>query len=357
VPSNLILHKVGARRWIARIMITWGLVSAGMMFVHTPMQFYIMRFLLGVAEAGFYPGVVLYFTYWFPSHRRGKVMALFFAGNPISGVIGGPISGAILQYFGGTFGLAGWQWLFLVEALPALILAVLVFVVLDDRIGDAKWLTERQKAYLEAQTAGEAKVKTHHSLWSVFGSGRVWLLCLIMFGTIVGSYAYGFWLPTIIRQANVSQPLYIGLLTMIPYTCGVVFLIMTGRHADKTRERRWHVALPQCLAATGFILCGIFVDNAYVAVFGITLCVCGVITASALFWSLPTSFLGGAAAAAGIALINATGNLGGLVSPVAIGWLKDYTNSLSSGLFLVAGCLLLSATLILTFVPAKVVNR
>lgn len=357
VPSNLILNKIGARLWIARIMITWGICSAAMMFVTTAEHFYVLRFLLGVSEAGFYPGVVLYFTYWFPSQRRGKIMALFFAGNPVSGIVGGPISGGILHYLGGFMGLAGWQWLFLLEALPAIILGVVVYLVLVDHINDAKWLTPREKAYLGAQVAAEAKGKTHHSLRSVFGSGRVWLLCLIMFGTVMGSYAYGFWLPAIIKLANVASPLYIGLLTMIPYTSAVAFLILCGRHGDKTRERRWHVAMPQCMAAIGFILCGTVTDNIYVAMFGLTLCVCGIVTASALFWSLPTSFLSGTAAAAGIALINATGSLGGFFSPIAIGWLKDYTKSLSSGLFLVAGCLFLSAVLILTFIPAKLVNR
>jgi D-galactonate transporter len=357
VPSNLVLQKVGARLWIARIMITWGIISAAMMLVRTPVHFYILRFLLGAAEAGFYPGVVLYFTYWFPSRRRGRIMALFFTGNPISGIIGGPVSGSILQFFGGFLRLAGWQWLFLLEALPTIILGFLIYFILDDHVADAKWLTPQEKAYLDTQTAAEAKGKTHHSLSSVFGSGRVWLLCLIMFGTIMGSYAYGFWLPAIIKQAHVTQPLHIGLLTMIPYVCAVGFLLLSGWHGDKTRERRWHVAGPQCMAAVGFILCGAFRDNAYLAIFGLTLCVCGVITASALFWSLPTSFLGGTAAAAGIAFINATGSLGGFFSPIIIGWLKDYTNSLSSGLYLVAGCLLLSAVLNLTFIPAKLVNR
>lgn len=356
VPSNLIMQKVGARRWIARIMVTWGLVSAAMLFVETPMQFYVLRFLLGVAEAGFYPGVVLYFTYWFPSHRRGKVMALFFTGNPMSGIIGGPVSGLILQYFDGSYGWAGWQWLFFIEALPALVLGLIVLFYLDDGIRDAKWLSPREKAYLETQVAGEAQVKTHVSLKSAFGSGKVWLLCLIMFGTIMGSYAYGFWLPTIIRQ-SVKEPLYIGLLTAIPYICGIGFIVLMGRHADKTRERRFHVAGPQCLAAAGFILCGLFSDNVYIAMLGLIMCVSGVITASALFWSLPTAFLGGTAAAAGIAFINATGGLGGFFSPTVIGWLKDITQTLSSGLFLVAGCLILSASLIVIFIPAKLVNR
>jgi len=357
VPSNLLLHRLGARRWIARIMLTWAILSAATAWVSTPTMFYVLRFFLGVAEAGFFPGLVLYLTYWFPAHRRGKMVAFLMAGNPVAGIVGGPISGFIMQRLAGNAGLAGWQWLFILEAIPALLLAVIIFWFLDDRVKDAKWLPVHEREFIASEIDAEARTKSHGSVREVFTSLKVWLLCAILFGIVMGSYAVGFWQPTIIKGSGITDAFTIGLLTVVPYLVALISMILVGRHADRTRERRWHVVVPQCVAAAGFMICAYAGNNTYVALLGLTLAASGVITALPMFWALPTSFLGGTGAAAGIALINSTGNLAGFVSPALVGWLKTLTHSLDSSLFLIAGSLLASACLILTRLPAKLVNK
>jgi len=357
VPSNIILHKIGARVWICRVLVTWGIVSGCTALVRTPTEFYTMRLLLGVAEAGFFPGMILYLTYWFPSHRRAKMVALLLAGNPIAGIIGGPVSGYIMRFFAGTHGVAGWQWLFLLEAVPAIFLGIVVFFTFDDRVLHATWLTPEEKIIVAAEIDHEAAVKTHHTILSVFLSPRVWLMGSIYFGIEMGSYAIGFWLPTIIRETGVTDPFQIGLRTVAPYTLALISMILTGRHSDRTRERRWHIVIPCIVAALGFALCTQGASSPLAAAIGMNLAVVGVVTSIPMFWALPTSFLGGAAAAAGIALVNCTGNLGGFFSPAIIGILKTHTGTLNSGLLLIAACMLASSILILTLVPAKLVNR
>ena len=357
VPSNLLLHRLGARRWIARIMVTWALLSMANAWVSTPVGFYVVRFFLGVAEAGFFPGMVLYLTYWFPSHRRGKMVALLMAGNPVSGLLGGPLSGYLMHALQGTWGLDGWQWLFVVEALPSIVLGIVILRYLDDRVADATWLSAAEKSQIQSEIDADAAVRTHGSVRAVFTSARVWLLCLILFGIVMGSYALGFWQPTIIRATGVSDPLTIGLLTTIPYSVALIAMIAAGRNADRSRERRWHIVLPALVAASGFCICATNGDSSVFSMLGLTLAAAGVVTALPMFWALPTAFLGGTGAAAGIAFINCTGNLAGFISPAVIGWLKTLTHTLSSGLFVVAGTLTLSAVLILTFIPARLVNR
>jgi D-galactonate transporter len=353
VPSNIMLHKVGARVWICRVVVTWGIVSALTALVRTPMQFYTARLLLGVAEAGFFPGMILYLTYWFPAHRRAAMVALLMAGNPVSGIIGGPLSGFILHHFAGSKGLAGWQWLFIVEAVPAILLGAVIFLFLDNRVAEARWLSERERVAVAAEIHAESVSKTHVSIRSVFTSPRVWLFGAIFFGMEMGSYAIGFWQPSIIRQSGVKDAFHIGVLTTVPYTCALICMMFVGRHSDRTRERRWHVIVPNLVAAIGFILCTQAGSNTPIAMSGLVLAVAGVITGLAMFWALPTSLLGGNAAAAGIALINCTGNLGGFFSPAIIGFLKTYTGTLNSGLFLIAACMIGSSILILTLRPAK----
>jgi len=353
VPSNIMLHKVGARVWICRVVVTWGIVSALTALVRTPMQFYTARLLLGVAEAGFFPGMILYLTYWFPAHRRAAMVALLMAGNPVSGIIGGPLSGFILHHFAGSKGLAGWQWLFIVEAVPAVLLGIVIFLFLDNRVVEARWLSERERAAVAAEIHAESVSKTHVSIRSAFTSPRIWLFGAIFFGMEMGSYAIGFWQPSIIRQSGVKDAFHIGMLTTVPYTCALICMMFVGRHSDKTRERRWHVIVPNIVAAIGFILCTQAGSSTPIAMSGLVLAVAGVITGLAMFWALPTSCLGGNAAAAGIALINCTGNLGGFFSPAIIGFLKTYTGTLNSGLFLVATCMIGSSILILTLRPAK----
>jgi len=357
VPSNMLLYKVGARRWIARILITWALLSMATAWVGTPLQFYTVRFFLGVAEAGFYPGMLLYLTYWFPARRRGKMVALLTAGNPVSGMLGGPLSGYIMGAMAGVGGMAGWQWLFILEAFPGIVLGFIVLRRLDDRVADAVWMSAADRQLVEQDIAADMGVTTHGSVKDVFTSGRVWLLALILFGIIMGSYALSFWQPTIIKGTGIKEPLLIGFLSMIPYTAALIAMILTGRNADRRRERRWHVSGPALFAACGFVLCANTAGSSLLSMVGLTMVAAGVVSALPMFWALPTSFLSGAGAAAGIALINSLANLAGFISPAIIGWLKAYTGTLASGLYLVAGTLTMSALLVLFFIPAKLVNR
>jgi D-galactonate transporter len=356
IPSNMILHRVGARLWIARIMITWGIISGAMIFVDSPTTFYVMRFLLGVAEAGFFPGVILYLTYWYPAHRRGKMTALFMTGVPISGVIGGPLSGWIMKAMPGVHGLAGWQWMFILEAIPSLLLGVFVIFYLKDRIRGADWLSEAEKQLLEAQIQAESSQKQEASLGQMFANPRVWLMALIYFCFVMGLYGVSFWLPTIIKATGVTDTFNIGLLTAIPYASAAIAMILIGHSADSRRERRWHVAIPALLGSVGLILSTVYDHNTVLAMSALTLATIGIITVLPLFWSLPTAFLGGAAAAAGIALINSLGNLAGFVSPYLVGWLKDQTQSTNSGMFVLAASLVLGALLTLS-VPKHLVNK
>ncbi|HEY8025251.1 MAG TPA: MFS transporter [Burkholderiaceae bacterium] len=356
IPSNLLLHRVGARLWIARIMITWGVVSAAMMFVSTPISFYITRFLLGAAEAGFFPGVVLYLTYWYPAHRRAAVMTLFMTAVPLSGVIGGPMSGWIMQTMPGVYGLAGWQWMFLGEALPSILVGLLVIVFLQDRIAQAVWLTDSEKQLLAQRIAEDNGAKEHVPLAVMFANPRVWLMAAIYFCLVMGLYGVGFWLPTLIKAGGVQGNLQIGLLSAIPYIAATLVMIPVGRSADRRREHRWHVAIPAFAGCIGLILSTVYADNTWLAMAALTLATVCIITSLPLFWSLPTAFLGGVAAAAGIALINSLGNLAGFVSPYLVGWLKDSTHSTTWGMLALAGFLLFGALLALT-VPSHIEKR
>ncbi|MCM0043682.1 MAG: MFS transporter [Burkholderiaceae bacterium] len=356
VPSNIILHKVGARVWIGRIMITWGLLSSAMMFVTTPTSFYVLRFLLGVAEAGFFPGIILYLTYWYPAQRRGRMTAMFMTGIALSGVIGGPLSGAIMKHAHGLNGWSGWQWMFLLEGLPAVALGVVVIVMLKDRIADAKWLNDDERALLVRNIAAEAAQKEEESVLSVMGSGRVWLMAAIYFSFVMGLYGVSFWLPTIIKGMGYNDPLDVGLISAIPYGVSVVVMLVVAKSADRSGERRWHVAIPGLLGAVGLALSVIFAKDPALAIAALTLGLAGIMTTLPLFWSLPTSFLAGAGAAAGIALINSLGNLSGFASPYAVGWLKEATGSTDAGVYLLA-CGMVVGTLLTLSVPARLVNK
>ncbi|NMM10453.1 MAG: MFS transporter [Polaromonas sp.] len=356
VPSNIILQKVGARLWIARIMISWGVISGAMMFVTSEWTFYVMRFLLGLAEAGFFPGIILYLTYWYPSERRGKITALFMTAVPLSGVIGGPLSGWILQNMAGTLGYAAWQWLFLIEAIPALVMGLLVITYLSDGIVQAPWLTENEKILMQKRIKIDSEHKEDHSLRQVFANARIWLFALIYFCFVMGLYGIGFWLPTIIKSMGIIGTFNIGLLSAVPYAIAVVGMVLVSRSSDRQRERRWHVAIPASLGAVGLIFSAVFASNTLLAMAALSLGTFGIMTSLPLFWSLPTAYLRGTAAAAGIALINSLGNLAGFVSPYLIGLIKDRTHSTDAGMYLLAGSLVLGALLTLS-IPAKSVNR
>ena len=347
VPSNLLLHKLGARRWIARILISWGLISGCMMFVQTPTMFYVLRFLLGVAEAGFFPGIILYLTYWYPAARRSQVTSLFMTGIPMAGVIGGPLSGWILTSFNGVSGMAGWKWLFVIEALPSVALGFVVMYFLDDRIADAKWLSEDQKRLLQRNIEEESTQGGDHSALGAFRNAKVWVLCAAYFGFIMGLYGIGFWLPSLIKASGISSPTTIGWLVAIPYSAAVVCMILTSRHSDRTGERRWHIAVPALVGAAALVVSTFVPQTPLWAIVTLTIATMGILTGLAQFWVLPPAFLGGAAAAAGIALINSVGNLAGFVSPFAVGWIKDTTGSTNNGLYVIAASLVVGGAIVL----------
>ncbi|KEA03378.1 MFS transporter [Rhizobium rhizogenes] len=355
VPSNLILNKVGARIWITRVMITWGIVSGLMAFVQGATSFYVLRFLLGVAEAGFFPGIILYLSFWFPARRRAAVTALFMAAAPLSTVLGSPISGALMQMHG-LMGLAGWQWMFLIEAAPALIFGVVVLFYLTDRPAKAKWLSDEERNWLVKTMEDEQKsrgVKASHSIWAGLVDIRVLALALVYFGTSAGLYTLGIWAPQIIKEFGLSS-LDVGFLNAIPATFAVVAMVLWARHSDRTGERTWHVVLACLLAAAGLAFAA-GATGVLAVLVALTLVNIGISCSKPPLWSMPTLFLSGPAAAAGIATINSIGNLGGFVGPSMIGWIKDLTGGFAGGLCFVAGLLVLSAalTLILSRAAAK----
>ncbi|MGF6528405.1 MFS transporter [Variovorax sp. PvP013] len=353
VPSNVILHRVGARRWIARIMITWGLLSAGTMFVNSPMTFYVVRFFLGAAEAGFFPGIILYLTYWFPAARRGKATSLFLAAIPFAGILGGPISGWILQGMAGVNGWQGWQWLFLLQGLPTVALGLVVWNYLDDRVADAAWLAPQERALIARDIAADGDGKAEASVWRVIANPRVWLLALVYFAFVSGLYGISFWLPSIIKAIGVKGALDIGLLSAIPWSFGVVAMYLTARSADRHLEHRWHSAVAAVIGAGGLVMSVAMHGSTAWSLVGLTIATMGIMSTLPVFWGMPTGFLGGAAAAAGIAFINSFGNLSGFAAPFLIGMIKDATKSTDAGLHMLAALLVIGAVLVLMVRPSK----
>lgn len=357
VPSNIVLHKVGARRWIARIMITWGILSGCFAFVQTEWQFYTLRFLLGVAEAGLAPGLLLYLTYWFPSYRRARMTVLWFIAIPISGMIGGPLSGLIMDRMSGVHGWFGWQWMFVIEAIPTVLVGLLVLAVLKDSVQEANWLTQDEKNLVKQELAQDNQHKEGHaSVKEFIADKRLWLLAGIYFCVVMGQYAITFWLPTLIRNSGISDNWHIGLLTSLPYMCAIVVMILAGRSGDHFQERRWHLIIPMCAGALALTFATLFASNLTLSLICLCIAASGVLTASSLFWMLPTNFLGGVSAAAGIAAVNSFANLAGFCSPYLIGWITTNTGSNAIGMFLITAVLIFGASLVLR-VPAKLVNR
>ncbi|UUN29985.1 MFS transporter [Streptomyces sp. FIT100] len=357
VPSNLMLQRIGARTWIARIMITWGLVSASFVFVTDEATFYVLRFLLGAAEAGFYPGVILYCTYWFPSHRRARVIAMFMSAIPVAGIFGNPLSGWIMDRFDGVRGWNGWQWMFLLEAVPAVVIGVVTLFYLDNGVRAAKWLTDDEKAVVERAIAEDAAHQTVHGrVRDAFREPKVWLMCLIYFCFVMGQYALTFWMPTFVESTGIEGNLMIGVLSAVPYIAALVAMNLFGRSADKRRERRWHLVVPSLMGAVGFSLAAGWSGSTVLSLAALSFAAAGVLTCSPLFWSLPTAFLGGTAAAVGLAVINSVGNLAGFVSPYMIGALKDATGSTSVPMYVLALSLVVGAGAVLT-TSKQVVNR
>jgi ACS family tartrate transporter-like MFS transporter len=361
VPSNLILHRVGARLWIARIMISWGLISMATALVQGPIAFFVLRFLLGVAEAGFFPGIILYLTYWFPSPVRGRIIGGFMLAIPVSNVIGAPVSTALLET--SVFGLAGWQTMFVVEGLPAVLLGLVVAGWLPDRPADAGWLTSGERRRLQALLDSEPRAPGHlEGIRASLVSGRVWLLSTVYFGLVLGLYGLGFWAPQIIAAFGTISARQVGLLTALPYACAAVSMAVWGRRSDRARERIWHVCLPACVGAAGFLVSA-FVVTPGASLAALTVGAIGIYAALPVFWALATSRLSGVAAASGIALINSIGNLSGYLGPYAVGRLRDWTGGYGAGLMVLsagmagAGILVAIARAQLTPVPAPSAPR
>jgi MFS transporter, ACS family, tartrate transporter len=360
VPSTVILHKVGARFWIGRVMITWGLVSVAMALTRGPISFYFLRFLLGLAEAGFFPGIILYLSYWFPAHRRSAVTAMFMAAAPAAGLIGSPMSAALMQ-MNGLLGLRGWQWLFLAEGVPALVLGLITFHFLTDRPADAAWLTADERNWLsqamvEEQTA--LKDPRSHTAWRALMDWKVLALALAYFGTSAGLYTIGFWAPLIVK--GLGFPVFeVGLLVAIPNLIAVIGMVLWSRNSDRTGERYWHAAIACLIAAAGMAVAARAGSSAILAIAGLSLTAFGVSAAKPPLWSLPTMFFGGTAAAASIGLINSLGTLGGFVGPTMIGATNGSGGHFSRGLYLVGGTLIVSAVtiILMRFVAQRETDR
>jgi D-galactonate transporter len=355
VPSNLLLERIGARKTLLRIMVLWGIVAAAMAFVTTPMQFYVARFLLGVFEAGFFPGVILYFTYWFPSVRRGQVIAIFMSATTIISVIAGPLCGATLKYFDGVSGLHGWQWLFIVQGLPAAVLGVVIFFYLQDKPADAHWLTQAEKDLLNHNLVHDTKDivgETEGGVWHMLRDPRVYVLALVYFLLLGATYTMVFWLPTLIQSWGVKDLLMIGILAAIPNAFGVIGMILIGRNSDKHRERRWHFAACVAIAAVGLGITTLMLGNLVGSIIAMSFATIGIAAATPLFFTLITEYLSKAAAACGIALISSLGNLGPAVSPTLNGLIQQYTGSTAYGIYLVMAMYVLAGIILLVAVHA-----
>jgi len=368
VPSNLILERVGARRWMARIMVTWGLVSGAFAFVDTipwgPLPawfglppdvfgFYALRLLLGVAEAGFFPGIILYLTYWFPRARLARTVAWFMTAIAVANVIGAPLSGALMQGFDGSGGWAGWRWLFVLEAAPSVVLGLVLLRVLPDAPSGATWLSPAQRAHVAERVRAEAEhtstARTAHSVRAAFAEPRTWALAFVYLAGTVSLYGVNFWMPTIIQELGISSSDYlrVGLLTMIPWGIAGAVMVQVGAHSDRTGERRWHVASALLATALGLALLTVVGTSPVPAMLALTLITCGVLSFLATFWAVPASFLRASAAAAGIAWINAVGNLGGHFGPDLIGRIRTATNSTALAFAAMAGVAVAGAVMLL----------
>ncbi len=356
VPSNLMLERFGARKWIARIMFSWGILSGLMAFIpsiaiatklgneHT---FYAIRVLLGIAEAGFFPGIIFYLTLWFPAVYRARIIGYFMAAIPFSSVVGAPISGLLLDLHGAG-GMAGWQWMFIIEAAPAVILSVVVYFYLTDRPKDATWLQDDERTWLAQRlTAEEAQRKkaAHFSIVQALTNPKVLALSLVYFGAVSSNYGVGFFLPQIVKGFGLSNAIT-GLVTAIPYVVGTIGMVWYSRRSDRKQERRGHLAVALVIAGAGIAISTLF-ESPALKMLALSVSAFGVFSCLPVFWTLPTAFLSGASAAAGIAIINSVGNLAGFTGPYVMGWIKDRTGSYTGGLLSVAGCVTVALVIVL----------
>jgi MFS family permease len=351
LPSNLLLHRVGARRWIAGTMIVWGILSTLTALVSSPAQFWLLRFLLGAAEAGFYPGVILYLTQWFPSGRRARMTAMFQSAIPIAGLFGGPLSGWILDRFQGSRGLHGWQWLFLIEATPAILIGFLALRRLDDAIAAARWLSPAQKALL-VRRLDDGCPPPAASPTAAFRDWKAWRLGALLFCALTGLYAISFWLPTLLKEGGAATGAQIGWMSALPNLVALPAMYLLAASSDRSNERRWHVASAAFVAAAGLAGSAFCSTHLWLSLLCVSIASAGILSLLPLQWSLLKLGKGGAAAAA-IGLVNALGNLGGAVGPMLMGWLKDVTHSLASGVYLTAGLLVIAGAIALATQPDR----
>jgi D-galactonate transporter len=351
VPSNLIMQRVGARYWIGPIMTIWGVVSACTMLARSAASFYTLRFLLGVVESGFFPGVILYLTMWYPSRYRARMVAVFMSAAAVSGVVAGPISGWILAAMGGAGRLAAWQWMFVIEGLPAVLVGLITLVFLTDNPAKAAWLSDREKALLIQRLQEDDVQKrsggANRKFSDAFCSGAVWLLAVVYFGLASGNYGISFWLPQFIKDDITVNPLAIGWITAIPWGAAAIVMILVGRHSDKTGERRWHFAISMFAAAAGFAASAAPAIPGTIRLAALSLSAIGIMAGFAVFWTLPTAILSGTAAAAGIAWINSVGNLGGYVSPHMVGMIREWRHTMTPGLLALSAISLLAGLITL----------
>jgi D-galactonate transporter len=352
VPANMALQRLGARLWLGPIMVAWGIVSAATMFVQGARSFYLLRFLLGAVESGFFPGVILYLTFWYTRKQRAKMVAAFMAANPISGVLAGPISGWIIAYMTGAGHLRAWQWLFILEGIPSVLAGLITMWFLVDTPAKARFLSQAEKDLLlrrleEEEEAKRREGESRHRLVDAFKSGKVWALCLVYFGMVMGNYGLWFWLPQTIKDTLTTDAWRIGLISMIPWGTAAIAMILYGHHSDVTGERRWHIVLATVFGAAGFALSALPGISGVAGFAALTCAAVAFMCGQSLFWALPTQILSGSAAAAGIAWINSVGNLAGYVSPFAIGEIRDRTGSMTPALLVLAASMLMSALLVM----------
>ena len=361
IPSNLMLEKIGARRTLLRIMVIWGAVSSATMFVRTPMEFYAARLLLGMAEAGFFPGVLLYLTYWFPSARRARMTALFILGSPLSGVIGAPLSGWIMQAFGGVHGLRSWQWLFLLEGIPSILLGLASYAVLKDRPSDARWLTADEKTQIAQDLAAEQAGKSQHAdlrtFLQVLRDPRVYVLGVVAIGSYTLANAVAYWSPLMINAAGVKNVLNVGLLAGLPPLVAVLAMLIVGWHSDKTLERRWHAAGSEFAAAAALLALSLIIGSPYATVALISVMTAAHYCGMTVFWSIPSVYLSDRSKAGGIAVVTTMGSIAAALTPTMFGWIRVRTGSLSLGLQISACIIALGGTVLLLGIPAGVLRE
>ena len=358
LPSNMALDKFGAKRWICTIMILWGLLSAGMFMVTTEQQFYVVRFLLGAAEAGFFPGILLYITRWFPRRRRATMTAWFALAVPIAGILGGPVSGLIIDGINSIGGLRGWQWMFILEGIPVVFLALLVLKYLPDTISGATFLTEQEKKLLTDELNSEEQAKTESvtSFAGIFFNKYVWILVVVYFAVRLSVNTLSYWMPTFIHGAGISSNTAVGFLSAAPYVFGLLFMLFIGYSSDRTGERRYHLFICMVMSAIGLALAGVMSSSIIAVIIGLSIACMGANAALPLYWQFPPAFLSAATLSAGLAIISSFGSIASFAAPYMIGWMRDNISDPGMALYIISFMIFVGALIVLS-VPANQVNK